>query len=151
MNIKTLGVDLGKHGVHIFGQDTDGKKLIGKQLTNKQFAVFLCKILPCRVVFEACGGAHYWARLAKKWGHDAVMIPAQFVKPFVKSNKNDMLDAEAICETGQRPNMRFANVRSEEQQSLGCLLKLRDGLITERTACINRGHAFLLEFGIPHY
>ncbi len=149
MNIQALGVDLGKHGCHIAGQDTKGNLIERKQLTNKKFAVYLAKLPPCNIYMEACGGAHYWARTAISHGHTCKLIPAKFVKPFVKSNKNDWIDAEAICEAGQRPSMRFANVRSEEQQALAALLKLRDGLVVERTACSNRGHAFLLEFGIP--
>ncbi|MCL6417889.1 IS110 family transposase [Aestuariirhabdus sp. Z084] len=149
MNIQTLGVDLGKHGCHIAGQDAKGNLVERKQLSNKQFAIYLSKLPKCNIYMEACGGAHYWARKAISYGHACKLIPAKFVKPFVKSNKNDWVDAEAICEAGQRPNMRFAHVRSEEQQALAALLKLRDGLVVERTACINRGHAFLLEFGIP--
>jgi transposase len=149
MNIKVLGVDLGKQGCHVVGQDGQGKRVFSKQLSNKKFALLLGNLPPCRVLFEACGGAHYWARKADSHGHQSALIPAQFVKPFVKSNKNDWIDAEAICEAGQRPSMRYAIVRSAEQQALGALLKLRDGLISERTACINRAHAFLLEFGHP--
>lgn len=103
---------------------------------------------PCAVFFKACGGAHHWCRKARSLGHRADMIPANFVKPFVKSNKNDFNDAEAICEAAQRPTMRFAHVRSEEQQAFGCLLKLREQLVEERTAVSNQAHAFLLEFGI---
>lgn len=148
MNIKTLGVDLGKSGCHVVGQDEYGKEVARKSFTRKAFAEYLANLPSCRVVFEACGGAHYWARKAKELGHDSALIPAQFVKPFVKSNKNDWIDAEAICEADQRPNMRYAHIRSPEQQALGSLLKLREAFVSERTACINRGHAFLLEFGI---
>lgn len=87
MEIKILGVDLGKHGVHIVGQDKNGHNLIAKKLTNRKFKEYLVNLPPCRVLFEACGGAHQWARKSKDFGHDAALIPAQFVKPFVKTKR----------------------------------------------------------------
>jgi len=148
MSIKTLGVDLGKFGCHVIGQDQHGKVVEKRKMSLAKFAEYLANLPPCAVFFEACGGAHYWCRKAKSLGHRSEMIPANFVKPFVKSNKNDFNDAEAICEAAQRPTMRFANIRSEEQQAFGCLLKLREQIVDERTATSNQAHAFLLEFGI---
>lgn len=148
MSIKTLGVDLGKLSCHIIGQDQHGKVVEKRKILISKFAEYLANLPPCAVFFEACGGAHHWCRKARSLGHRADMIPANFVKPFVKSNKNDFNDAEAICEAAQRPTMRFAHVRSEEQQAFGCLLKLREQLVEERTAVSNQAHAFLLEFGI---
>jgi transposase len=148
MSIKTLGVDLGKFGCHVIGQDQHGKVVEKRKILLGKFAEYLTNLPPCAVFFEACGGAHHWCRKARCLGHRAEMISANFVKPFVKSNKNDFNDAEAICEAAQRPTMRFAHVRSEEQQAFGCLLKLREQLVEERTAVSNQAHAFLLEFGI---
>ena len=148
MSIKTLGVDLGKLSCHIIGQDQHGKVVEKRKILLGKFAEYLANLPPCAVFFEACGGAHHWCRKARGLGHRADMIPANFVKPFVKSNKNDFNDAEAICEAALRPTMRFAHVRSEEQQAFGCLLKLREQLVEERTAVSNQAHAFLLEFGI---
>lgn len=148
MLIKTLGVDLGKFSCHVVGQDQQGKVVEKRKLPISKFAEYLANLPPCAVFFEACGGAHYWCRKARSFGHRSEMIPANFVKPFVKSNKNDFNDAEAICEAAQRPTMRFAHLRSAEQQSFGCLLKLREQLVEERTAVSNQAHAFLLEFGI---
>ena len=148
MLIKTLGVDLGKFSCHVVGQDQQGKVVEKRKIPISKFAEYLANLPPCAVFFEACGGAHYWCRKARSLGHRSEMIPANFVKPFVKSNKNDFNDAEAICEAAQRPTMRFAHLRSAEQQSFGCLLKLREQLVEERTAVSNQAHAFLLEFGI---
>lgn len=148
MSIKTLGVDLGKLSCHIIGQDQHGKVVEKRKVQLSKFAEYLVNLPPCAVFFEACGGVHHWCRKARCLGHRADMIPANFVKPFVKSNKNDFNDAEAICEAAQRPTMRFAHVRTEEQQAFGCLLKLREQLVEERTAVSNQAHAFLLEFGI---
>lgn len=148
MSIKTLGVDLGKLSCHVIGQDQQGKIVEKRKIQLGKFAEYLANLPPCAVYFEACGGAHHWCRKARSLGHRAEMIPAKFAKPFVKSNKNDFNDAEAICEAAQRPTMRFAHVRTEEQQAFGCLLKLREQLVEERTAVSNQAHAFLLEFGI---
>jgi transposase len=148
MLIKTLGVDLGKFSCHVVGQDQQGKVVEKRKIPIGKFAEYLANLPHCAVFFEACGGAHYWCRKARSLGHRSDMIPANFVKPFVKSNKNDFNDAEAICEAAQRPTMRFAHLRSAEQQAFGCLLKLREQLVEERTAVSNQAHAFLLEFGI---
>jgi transposase len=148
MLIKTLGVDLGKFSCHVVGQDQQGKVVEKRKIPIGKFAEYLANLPPCAVFFEACGGAHHWCRKARSLGHRSEMIPANFVKPFIKSNKNDFNDAEAICEAAQRPTMRFAHLRSAEQQAFGCLLKLREQLVEERTAVSNQAHAFLLEFGI---
>ena len=90
---------------------------------------------------EACGGAHYWARKAQSLGHEVRLMPAQYVKPYVKTNKNDYIDAKAICEAVTRPNMRFVTIRSAEQQALGALVRHRSRIVTDRTATINQVHA----------
>lgn len=103
MLIKTLGVDLGKLSCHVIGQDQHGKVVEKRKILLSKFAEYLANLPSCAVFFEACGGAHHWCRKARSLGHRAEMIPANFVKPFVKSNKNDFNDAEAICEAAQRP------------------------------------------------
>jgi Transposase and inactivated derivatives len=97
---------------------------------------------------EACGGAHFIARQVANLGHEAKLISPQFVRPFVKSNKNDFVDAEAICEAASRPSMRFVKPRTEEQQAMAALHRVRDSLIRQRVKTTNQMHAFLLEFGV---
>lgn len=150
MTIKALGIDLGKHSFHVYGVDHHGKQVIRKKFTRKGLIQYLSTLQPCLIGFESCGGAHYWSRKAEFLGHEPKIMPAQFVKPYVKSNKNDYLDAEAICEAVQRPNMRFVTCRTPEQQALGTLIKLRNNLVRQGTAVINQVHGFLLEFGIEY-
>ncbi|WP_086929642.1 IS110 family transposase [Agarilytica rhodophyticola] len=148
MTIKVLGVDLGKHCFHVYGVDHKGYLVEKKRLTREKFLLYLNQLPPCLIGFEACGGAHYWAAKAKTFGHEAKLMPAQFVKPYLKSNKNDFLDAEAICEAVQRPNMRFVTIRNPEQQAIGAMVKTRNQLVQQRTAVLNQAHGFLLEYGI---
>lgn len=150
MTIKVLGIDLGKRNFHIHGVDVHGKTIVRRKLNRKGLIQFLGNTPPCLIGFEACGGAHFWGRKAQEMGHTAKLMPAQFVKPYVKSNKNDFLDAEAICEAVQRPNMRFVTCRTEDQQALGSLVRLRDNMVRQRTAIINQVHGFMLEFGIEY-
>ena len=103
---------------------------------------------PCLVGMEACGGAHYWARLLRNWGHQVKLIAPQFVKPFVKSNKNDAIDAEAICEAIQRPNMRFVAIKNTEQQDVLAIHRMRSLVVGQRTALVNQIRGLLQEFGI---
>jgi transposase len=150
MTIKILGIDLGKKNFHVCGVDARGRQVARNQYSRKGLLAYLSNLPPCLIGFEACAGAHYWARKAKALGHTAKLMPAQFVKPYVKSNKNDYLDAEAICEAVQRPNMRFVTSRTPEQQALGSVVRLRDSLVRQRNAVINQVHGFLLEFGIEY-
>ena len=150
MTIKTLGIDLGKRCFHVFGADDYGKTIVKKQFSRSKLITYLSTLEPCVIGFEACAGSHYWARKVKELGHTPKLMPGQFVKPFVKSNKNDFLDAEAIWEAVQRPTMRFVTERTEEQQALGCLVKLRNNLVGQRTSVINQVHGFLLEFGVEY-
>jgi len=150
MKIKTLGIDLGKSTFHIHGVDRHGKQVIRKKLTRKGLLSYLSNLSPCLIGMEACGGAHYWSRKALALGHTPKLMAAQFVKPYVKSNKNDFLDAEAICEAVQRPTMRFVTPRTADQQALGAQVKLRESLVRQRNATINQVHGFLLEFGIEY-
>jgi len=150
MTIKVLGIDLGKRYFHIYAVDKHGVLVTRKKLTRKALLLFLSNLEPCLIGMEACGGAHFIARKAAEYGHTPKLMAAKFVKPYVKSNKNDFLDAEAICEAVQRPNMRFVTPRSPEQQALGAQVKYRESLVRRRNAAINQVHSFMLEFGIEY-
>ncbi len=143
-----IGIDLGKRSFHLHAQTRHGKPLFRKALSRQKLLSQLAQQPACRVVMESCAGSHYWARQLQALGHDVRLIPPQYVKPFVKTNKNDFVDAEAICEAASRPTMRFAAIKSEDQQILSALHRTRQGLVAERTAIMNRLHGFLLEFGV---
>jgi transposase len=149
MNEVTLiGIDLGKHVFHLHAQDAKGHEVFRRKLSRSQLLPFFSNLKAVTVVMEACAGSHWLARRLNELGHVARLISPQYVRPFVKSNKNDYVDAEAICEAASRPAMRFVEPRTEAQQLLAALHRAREGLVTERTATINRIHAVLLEFGI---
>lgn len=143
-----IGIDLGKRTFHLHAQDCYGKPLFRRSISRQRLLPHLAQQPACRVVMESCAGSHYWARQIQALGHDVRLIPPQYVKPFVKTNKNDFADAEAICEAASRPSMRFAAIKKEEQQILSALHRTRQGLVVERTAVMNRLHGFLLEFGV---
>jgi len=147
-DITLIGIDLGKHSFHVHGQDRQGKALLRKKFSRKQLIEFLAKFHVCTVVMEACPGAHHMARQLAGFGHEVKLISPQFVRPFVKSNKNDFVDAEAICEAAGRPSMRFVTPKNEAQQTLSALHRLRESLVRDRIKSSNQIHAFLLEFGI---
>ena len=148
MNATTIGLDIAKNVFQIHGVDRHGKTVLRKQLKRAQMLAFFANLPVCRIGLEACAGAHYWARELIKLGHDARLISPQFVKPYVKGNKNDANDAEAICEAVGRPNMRFVPVKSVEQQDMLMLHRIRQGLVKERTALANRTRGLLGEYGI---
>lgn len=143
-----VGIDLGKHSFHLHGQDSSGREVFRRKLTRLQMMRFLGNLPSCTVVMEACAGAHYTARAIRALGHEAKLISPPFIRPFVKSNKNDFVDAEAICEAASRPSMRFVAPKTEAQQTLSVLHRMRESLIRNRTSTINQMHGFLLEFGI---
>lgn len=147
-SVHSIGIDLAKSVFQLCGFNKQGKKLFNKTLRRNQVLRYLSNIEPCLVGMEACGSSHYWAREIRKFGHTVKLMPPQYVKPYVKTNKNDAADAEAICEAVSRPNMRFVSVKSEEQQALLLLHRERDGVVKERTALINRMRASLQEFGV---
>ncbi|MEC4723896.1 IS110 family transposase [Noviherbaspirillum sp. CPCC 100848] len=147
-DVTLIGIDLGKHSFHLHGQDACGKAVFRKKFTRKQLITFLATFHPCTVVMEACAGAHHMARHLMSLGHTVKLINPQFVRPFVKGNKNDFIDAEAICEAASRPNMRFVAPRTEAQQVLSALHRVRESLVRERVKATNQIHGFLLEFGI---
>jgi len=148
MNITTIGFDIAKNVFQVHGVDTNGKIAFRKQLKRVQVLAFFANLSPCLIGLEACGGAHYWARELLKLGHDARLISPQFVKPYVKGNKNDANDAEAICEAVGRPSMRFVPIKNIEQQDIQMLHRVRSGLVKERTAQANRLRGLLSEYGI---
>ncbi len=146
--VTLVGIDLGKTSFHVHGQDKVGRMVFCKKLTRRQLLEFFSHFQCTTVVMEACAGAHYMARKLAEFGHHVKLISAQFVRPFVKSNKNDFVDAEAICEAASRPSMRFVTPKTESQQTLSALHRVREALIKDRTSTINQIHGFLLEFGI---
>lgn len=147
-NVALIGIDLGKHSFHIHCQDKSGNALLRKKFTRTKLMQFLVTCPSSVVVMEACAGAHFMARRISDIGHDVKLISPQFVRPFVKSNKNDFIDAEAICEAASRPSMRFVQPRTENQQAMRALHRVRESLIRDKVKTTNQIHAFLLEFGI---
>ena len=143
-----LGIDLGKNWFHIVGMDRDGKVVLRKRLNRAQLGEFAASITTCRVAMESCPGSQYWGRRFAAAGHELRIIPAQFVKPYVKSNKNDYNDAEAIAEAGSRGTMRCVPLKNAEQLELQATHRVRQRVIVERTAAVNQMRALLLEHGI---
>jgi len=148
MQIRSVGIDLGKTTFHLVALDDNGKVLLKRKFTQKQLITFTANMQTSLIGMEACGGAHFLGRALRAQGHDVKLIPAQFVKPFVKSNKNDFLDAEAIAEAVDRQNMRFVPIKTDDQLDLQALHRVRDRLIARRTSVINQLRAFLLERGL---
>jgi len=148
MNITQIGVDLAKLVFQVHGVDARGKVTLRRQLKRPQVVAFFAQLAPCLIGMEACGGAHFWARKLIECGHTVKLIAPQFVKPYVKSNKNDAADAEAICEAVGRPNMRFVPIKNTEQQALLGMHRARQGFVTERTAQANQIRGLLSEFGL---
>ena len=148
MNITTLGIDLAKNIFQLHGADSRGNPVLKKTLTRNTLSKAIANLPKCRIVMEACGGANHWARQFREYGHDVKLISPQFVKPFVKSNKNDRNDAEAIVEAASRPSMRYVSAKTIEQQDLQSLLRLREGLIEIRTKMSNQLRGLLAEYGI---
>lgn len=147
-NITVVGIDLAKNIFQIHAVNGYGVVVIKRALKRVSVLKFFANLPPCLIGMEACASAHFWARELTKQGHTVKLMAPQFVKPYVKSNKNDVNDAEGICEAVSRPNMRFVALKSEEQQALLLVHRERDGIIKERTALINRIRATLAEFGI---
>jgi len=148
MKIRSIGIDLGKTTFHLVALGDRGKILLKKKLSRKGLLALTVNLPPSLIGLEACSGSHFLARALREQGHDARLIPAQFVKPFLKSNKNDFLDAEAIAEAVDRENMRFVPIKTDDQLDLQALHRVRERLVTRRTSVINQVRAFLLERGI---
>lgn len=148
MKLKRIGVDLAKHVFQIHAVDSHEQVKLRKQVKRQQMRPVFRQIEPCVVAMEACGSAHYWARELKKLGHETRLIAPQFVKPYVKSGKNDANDAAAICEAASRPSMRYVAVKTPAQQTGQALHRVRSRLIRARTALVNEIRGLLSEFGI---
>src|SRR5215212_6333100 len=148
MTITVIGLDLAKNVFQVHGIDEHGRAVLRRKIRRSDVLPLFSKLTPALVGMEACHTSHYWAREIAKFGHDVRMMPAQFVKPYVNSQKNDAADAEAICEAVQRPTMRFVPVKSENQQAALMLHRTRDLLVRQRSSLISSIRAHFAEFGI---
>ena len=148
MNATTIGLDIAKNVFQVHGVDADGAVLIRRQLRRSQVIAVFKKLPRCLVGMEACATSHYWGREIEKLGHTVRLMPPAYVKPYVKRNKNDAADAEAICEAVTRPSMRFVAIKCEEQQGALMLHRTRDLLVRQRTMLVNAIRGHMAEFGI---
>ena len=148
MSAAFIGLDLAKSVFQVHGVDVQGKVVVTKRLRRDAVLAFFANLAPCVVGMEACAGSHFWAREIARLGHTVRLMAPQYVKPYVKRQKNDRADAEAICEAVQRPSMRFVAVKTEEQQSTLAIHRVRETLVAQKTQLINALRAHLAEFGI---
>ena len=148
MNVSIIGLDIAKNVFQVHGEDAEGKVVVRKRLGRKRMIEFFSKLPPCLVALEACGTSHYWGRTLRALGHDLRLIPAAYVRPFVKRNKTDARDAAAICIAARRPDMREVAIKSEEQQASRALERSRELLVKQRTQAMNSLRAMLAEFGV---
>jgi transposase len=132
----------------LYGVDHAGKNILSRRLKREKLMELVANPESCTIAMEACGGANYWARKFTDLGHKVKLISPQFVKPYVKSNKNDRNDSEAICEATSRPNMRFVSPKDIEQKDIQSLHRIRSRLIQERTVLVNQIRGLLMEYGI---
>jgi transposase len=143
----TIGLDIAKQVFQVHGADETGRAVLSRKITRAKLLSFFAAQPRCVVAMEACGGSHHWARELSKMGHEVRLIAPAYVKPFVKRQKNDAADAEAICEAAQRPSMRFVAVKSEDQQASTAVFRARDLLVRQRTQTINALRGLLAEYG----
>jgi transposase len=148
MQVTTIGVDLAKHVFQLHGVGADGRVLLRQKLRRSQMITFFARLPPCLVAMEACATAHYWGRELMALGHEVRLMPAHYVKAYVKRGKNDAADAEAICEAVSRPTMRFVAIKSREQQAVLVMHRTRELLVRQRTQAVNALRSHLAEFGI---
>ena len=146
--VTTIGLDIAKSVFQVHGVDAAGNVVIRRQIKRRYMLAFFQKLPPCLVGIEACASAHHWSRELQAIGHSVRLMPAAYVRPYVKRHKNDATDAEAICEAVTRPNMRFVATKTEEQQSCLTLHRTRHLFIRQQTSVINAIRAHLAEFGI---
>ena len=146
--IALIGLDIAKSVFQVHAADDRGRPVSRRKLRRGEVAAFFQNLVPCVVGLEACPGSHYWARVIRSFGHEVRLLPAQYVRPFVKTNKNDAADAEAICEAMMRPTMRFVPIKEEKQQEVLVIHRVRELLIRQRTQLINAIRGHLAEFGI---
>ena len=147
-DMHVLGIDIAKRVFHAVGMDDRGNIVYRKRLSRHDLMPFIATLRPVLIGMEACGGAHYWARRFREHGHEVKLMAPQFVKPYIKSNKNDMRDAEGIGEAVTRPTMRFVPTKNVDQQDIQALHRVRERLIGARTALVNEIHGLLHEYGI---
>src|SRR5271165_720076 len=146
--ITVIGIDIGKNSFHVVGLDRRGEIVLRQKWSRGQVESRLANVTPCLVGMEACNGAHHLARKLKALGHDARLMPAKYVRPYARGQKNDFNDAEAIAEAVQRPTMKFVATKTAEQLDLQALHRVRERLVSQRTGIINQIRAFMLERGI---
>jgi len=146
--VQVVGIDLAKMVFQLHGVTQRGKTVLQKRLRRGKLLAFVAQLPRCLIGMEACSGAQFWARECQRFGHEVRLMAPQFVKPYVKTNKNDAADAEAICEAVQRPNMRFVPLKKVEQQDIQCLHRIRQRLVKTRTALVNEVRGLLHEYGL---
>ncbi len=149
MEIKTVGIDIGKTWFHLVGCNRGGTPVARHKLNRGKLAMFIAKLPACLIAMEACPGSQHLARAFQRHGHDVKLIAPKFIKPYLKGQKNDFNDAAAIAEAVTRPTMRFVTIKSNEQLDMQAVHRIRDRLVGQRTAVINQIRAFLLEYGLP--
>jgi len=149
MEIKTVGIDIGKTWFHLVGCNQAGRPVAKHKLNRGKLAQFIAKLPICLIAMEACPGSQHLARMFQRHGHDVRLIAPKFIKPYLKGQKNDFNDAAAIAEAVTRPTMRFVTIKSNEQLDVQAVHRIRDRLVAQRTAVINQIRAFLLEYGLP--
>ena len=147
-NITRIGIDLAKNVFQVCATNKHGKVISNQEIKRKQLILMLAQQSPCEVVMEACAGANYWYRVFSQQGHQVKLIHPAYVRPYVKTNKNDAADAEAICEAASRPNMRFVNPKTPEQQDIQLLHRIAERLVSQRTALSNQTRGLLAEYGL---
>ena len=148
MHISVLGIDIAKNIFQLHGVDSSGKRILKQRIEREKLSAYVANLPLSTIVMESCGGANYWARVFQSQGHKVKLVSPQFVKPFVKTNKNDANDAEAIVEAASRPSMHFVPVKQVEQQDIQSLHRVRSRLVKSRTALINEIRGLNLEYGI---
>ncbi len=147
-NVTLLSVDLAKNIFQLYGTDAHGKAIIKKRISRKKLPQFVANLNPCHVYMEGCSSANYWGRQFKKFGHEVKLINPKYVKPYVKRNKNDKNDSIAIASAARDPEMRFGEVKTEEQQDVQSTHRIRSHLISQRTSLANTTRGLLAEYGI---
>ena len=146
--VAVIGIDIGKNSFHVVGLDSRGAIVLHQKWSRGQVEARLANMSPCLIGMEACVGAHHLSRKLKALGHDARLMPAKYVRPYSKGQKNDFRDAEAIAEAVQRPTMKFVATKTAEQLDLQALHRVRERLVSQRTGVVNQIRAFLLERGV---
>src|ERR1700687_557556 len=150
MELHAIGIDLGKTLFHLVGVDVGGNVVVRKRCSRTQLLKYTANLRVQRIGMEACSGSHFLGRALREQGHDARLMPAQYVKPYVKTNKNDYIDAEAVAEAVQRPTMRFVPIKTEEQLDLQAVHRVRERWVMRRTAVINQIRGLLIERGVTY-